>query len=274
MNLGEKVRRLRQHAGLTQSELAGGEITRNMISRIEAGNASPSLSTLYYLAERLKVSPAYFLSEEDDEFGYQRTSQIHEIRALFSRGLYDACISRCVALDREDAEISLILAQCYMQLGKKALHEGRLSHAQNAFETMLLHAEKTPYDTHAMETEGRLYLRMIAATRKSAIPDFSDIAPDTQSALYLYYVMLNETNPAETHGDTPQFQHVRARQLLKQNRFTEAQALLRRLELADIGAVLRCYVYSDLEKLYTQIGSYDEAFRYRRLLEELQSKMN
>ena len=115
---------------------------------------------------------------------------------------------------------------------------------------------------------------MIAATRKSAIPDFSDIAPDTQSALYLYYAMLNETNPAETHGDTPQFQHVRARQLLKQNRFTEAQALLRRLELADIGAVLRCYVYSDLEKLYTQIGSYDEAFRYRRLLEELQSKMN
>ena len=53
-----ELRVLRMAAGLTQKELAGDRITRNMLSLIESGNASPSVSTLLYLAERLEVSPA------------------------------------------------------------------------------------------------------------------------------------------------------------------------------------------------------------------------
>ena len=51
MNLGEKLRLARVEAGLSQRELCGDRITRNMLSQIENGLASPSVATLQYLAQ-------------------------------------------------------------------------------------------------------------------------------------------------------------------------------------------------------------------------------
>ena len=42
-DLGARVRELRLKRGMTQKELAGGHITRNMLSLIESGSASPSV---------------------------------------------------------------------------------------------------------------------------------------------------------------------------------------------------------------------------------------
>ena len=55
MTLGQKLRALRKQKKMTQSALAGTEITRNMLSRIENDDALPSLPTLLYLADRLRV---------------------------------------------------------------------------------------------------------------------------------------------------------------------------------------------------------------------------
>ena len=63
MELGEKIRQARQEAGLSQRQLCGGEITRNMLSLIETGSAKPSMKTLQYLASRLGKSVSYFLEE-------------------------------------------------------------------------------------------------------------------------------------------------------------------------------------------------------------------
>ena len=54
MELGEKVRQARLEAGLTQRQLCGEEITRNMLSQIEHGTARPSMKTLCYLAQKLE----------------------------------------------------------------------------------------------------------------------------------------------------------------------------------------------------------------------------
>ena len=54
--IGEKIKRLRCAKLMTQSELVGGEITRNMLSRIENGAAQPSLDTLRYIAKKLNKS--------------------------------------------------------------------------------------------------------------------------------------------------------------------------------------------------------------------------
>ena len=58
--IGEKIRKFRKMRGMTQAELAGESITRNMLSLIENGGASPSLQTIEYLADRLGISPASF----------------------------------------------------------------------------------------------------------------------------------------------------------------------------------------------------------------------
>ena len=60
MDLGEKIKAARLGLGLSQRQLCGEAITRNMLSQIENGSAKPSMQTLRYLAERLGKSVSYF----------------------------------------------------------------------------------------------------------------------------------------------------------------------------------------------------------------------
>ena len=64
MELGEKIRRARLEAGLSQRALCGDVITRNMLSQIESGKAGPSVATLQYLAARLGKPVGFFLEED------------------------------------------------------------------------------------------------------------------------------------------------------------------------------------------------------------------
>ena len=50
MAVGDKLKAARLEAGLSQRQLCGDVITRNMLSQIENGSANPSVATLQYLA--------------------------------------------------------------------------------------------------------------------------------------------------------------------------------------------------------------------------------
>ena len=63
MELGNKIRQARLEAGLSQRQLCGEQITRNMLSQIENGSAKPSMDTLRYLADKLGKSVSFFLEE-------------------------------------------------------------------------------------------------------------------------------------------------------------------------------------------------------------------
>lgn len=64
MELGERLRQARLQAGLSQRQVCGDEITRNMLSQIENGVCNPSMSTLCFLARQLGLPVSYFLEEE------------------------------------------------------------------------------------------------------------------------------------------------------------------------------------------------------------------
>ena len=64
MELGKRMKAARLEAGLSQRQLCGERITRNMLSQIENGAARPSMDTLLYLADRLGKPMAYFLDED------------------------------------------------------------------------------------------------------------------------------------------------------------------------------------------------------------------
>src|SRR5919199_1702869 len=57
--LGDRVRRLRNARGLTQSELAEARVSKEYISQIETGKTRPTRQTLEWLAERLGVDFHY-----------------------------------------------------------------------------------------------------------------------------------------------------------------------------------------------------------------------
>ena len=93
MELGAKIRTARQEAGLSQRQLCGEEITRNMLSLIENGAAKPSMKTLEYLARQLGKPLSYFLDENAEE-----KQQFGEVWMLLNRAEE--------ALDRERLELA------------------------------------------------------------------------------------------------------------------------------------------------------------------------
>jgi len=67
--LGDKLRRAREHVGLTQEELAKAvNLSSEFISLIEIGKRSPSLDSLKRITNYLKQDIAYFLTEEKNVF--------------------------------------------------------------------------------------------------------------------------------------------------------------------------------------------------------------
>ena len=60
--LGERVRRLRAAAGLSQTELAGGRFSKEYVSQIERGKTRPTADTLAWLADHaamlMRLDPA------------------------------------------------------------------------------------------------------------------------------------------------------------------------------------------------------------------------
>ncbi|EEM06025.1 MULTISPECIES: helix-turn-helix domain-containing protein [Bacillus] len=65
--LGEKIKALRKEKRLTQTELAGSELTKSMLSQIENGKATPSMKTLQYLASKLECEASFLLEEDNEE---------------------------------------------------------------------------------------------------------------------------------------------------------------------------------------------------------------
>ncbi len=68
MEIGEKLRQLRQMRGLTQEEMADRcELTKGFISQVERDLASPSIATLTDMLECLGVSLSDFFSDKGNE---------------------------------------------------------------------------------------------------------------------------------------------------------------------------------------------------------------
>lgn len=62
--LGQRIKEARLAKKMTQNEVVGTFITRNMLSQIESGSAVPSMKTLTYLAGVLGLPPAALLQED------------------------------------------------------------------------------------------------------------------------------------------------------------------------------------------------------------------
>ena len=76
MTLGQKLKQARLARGMTQAQVVGERITRNMLSQIENDQASPSVGTLEYLAAVLDVKLAWLLADEKEEAEAGRTSRM------------------------------------------------------------------------------------------------------------------------------------------------------------------------------------------------------
>lgn len=130
MTLGEKLRQARKEAGLSQRQLAGDEMTRNMLSQVENDLARPSLGSLQYLAQRLGKSVGYFLEgEQEPEAPALRSAREH-----YLQGQHRQALEQLVAQKARDGslndEMALLENLCRLELARKARLQGREKYAR------------------------------------------------------------------------------------------------------------------------------------------------
>ncbi len=127
MELGEKLKKARLEAGLSQRQLCGDTITRNMLSQIENGSAKPSYTTLQILSSRLGKSVSFFadsVPSENLKLLY-RASQAEPKEALELLKGYLAPDAMLEPWYR------LLHTQCRLELAEQAVQENRIPYAQS-----------------------------------------------------------------------------------------------------------------------------------------------
>ena len=131
MELGEKLRQARMDAGLSQRQLCGEVITRNMLSLIEHGSAKPSMETLKLLAARLGKPVSYFLDEEAITSPNQ--SVMESASRLYDRKEYEeaALVLEGYRAPDEvyDRQKDLLSVLIYLELAEAAIRDGRYPYA-------------------------------------------------------------------------------------------------------------------------------------------------
>lgn len=91
VNIGERLRELREARNISMRALASRSgLSANALSMIERGRASPSVSTLYKLAEALGISITSFFSSETDKKQVVFLQSDVRTRVSFTRGIFEA----------------------------------------------------------------------------------------------------------------------------------------------------------------------------------------
>lgn len=136
MTLGQKIKAARLEKGMTQKEVVGDYITRNMLSKIENDSATPSVRTLEYLAQALDLPPGYFLSGAQISDGLVPDG-LDEARAAFRERRWLDCIAALKADHTAGTsdEGYLLHARAGANAAEQALAEGRLNEARELAET-------------------------------------------------------------------------------------------------------------------------------------------
>ena len=138
MELGEKLLRARQEAGLSQRQLCGDTITRNMLSQIEHGTARPSMDTLRYLASRLGKPVSFFL--EEDVVTSSNLPRMQQARAAWQAGRAEETRQLLKKYGFPDEtfawERQYLMASATLAAAEQALSDGKNLYARQLLEEM------------------------------------------------------------------------------------------------------------------------------------------
>ena len=151
MTLGQKLKQTRLARGMTQSQVVGDRITRNMLSQIENDLASPSVGTLEYLASVLNVRLSWLLADEQEEAEAGRTQRLRE---LLKSGEYAACLELAPEHAPDD-EQALALAMAAVQCAQRALEAERFDTARHLAQQGLSWNAGSVYESTQLSPEAR-----------------------------------------------------------------------------------------------------------------------
>lgn len=277
MTLGQKLRQTRLSKGLSQSQVAGSCVTRNMLSQIENDQASPSMRTLEHLARALDVSVGWLLSDEQTDAALDR---MRKARALFREEDYAGCLALFAQDAPGDDEMLLLCAEAAGRLAELALSDENYEKAKDLAQQALDWNRKSLYENAQVQTQALDVLARCALWEKNA-----DEAVARYKAYYLEW-----QNTVRYHFTMARFQlqqeHVQAAEreiwsiaelpersraeylilrgkiAAKREQYENAALYYHQAEELTLGRMLERELYQGLEVCCRELGDYQQAYLY------------
>lgn len=258
MDLGGKLKQERLKKGLSQRQLCGDVITRNMLSLIENGTASPSMDTLRYLAGRLGKPVSYFLDEEAVTSPNQ--SVMEQARLAFDQEDYATVIQMLEQYTRPDQifdwEEALLRALSLLSLAENAISQGKEPYALELLQKVAASGKQTPYYTGELERRRLLLQAQLIPTQ---------LPVDDRELLLRAEAALKQENPEDAARFLEATQirsgsywnFLRGRSYLLCGDYTHAQTCL---EAAWDHDPKSCAVF--LEQCCRELEDFKGAYRY------------
>lgn len=293
MTLGQKIRELRLSKQMTQKELAGDFITRNMLSQIENDSATPSMKTISYLAASLGKPIGYFVDK-----GHSEINLSHLMMQLIESneaGDYESSIE---LLDKELinnpkwAENKIIMdlyVNSHLYLTSRYMDMGAFEKAQSALNKILDHkghllgmSDIYLYRIYDLLAETSSQLNDLDAARDyyglgKTMIDKLVAAREVQS-LYIRLMdgdteaIVEELSTRDTSTYDPyslaRYRMIVGASLYRTDQFTSAisyleQALSFYKNEPNSGVTL--LLYEQLSKCYSELEEYKKAYDYLQL---------
>lgn len=256
MELGEKLRRARQDAGLSQRQLCGETITRNMLSQIENGSARPSMTTLQYLAQQLGKPVAWFLEDAET---------VSPNQELILRARQDPAQALEILANYQqpdpvfDPEYRALQTQGLLTLSEQALREGKKPYALSLLEQAERYAVECP-----MLQRKLLLLKYRAQPSQAAA--LAEKLPSIDEELLLRAAAAMETGDHLRAGalldsaedrQSPQWNFARGEVCFSLKEYARAASFYEKAESAMPQLAL-----SRLEACWQQLEDYKKAYYY------------
>ena len=257
MELGEKLLLARQEAGLSQRQLCGDAITRNMLSQIEHGTARPSMDTLRYLASRLGKPVSFFL--EEDVVTSSNLALMQRAREAWQAG--DGEKTRQLLQEYRfpdetfDWERRYLTAVSILMAAEQALSDGKDLYARQLLEEMEAFPE---LERKKLLIQGRI--------PGANLPAISRQLPSLDGELLLRaQAALSEGNSnraavlleAAENREGPEWNLLRGKAFLARKQYAAAAECLQKAE-----ATHPAECASMLETCFRELGDFKRAYEY------------
>lgn len=254
MELGEKIKQTRIAAGLSQRQLCGETITRNMLSQIEHGTASPSVATLRFLAAGLGKPVSYFLDEDAVVSVNQQVME--QAWSHYDREEFDAAFRLLEAYRRPDPvydrELEILQGLTVLALAEKALRENRRPYARQLLSGL---PERMPI-SELERTKGLLRLELGETANLPSMDRELRLRAEAALAAGDPDRAANLLDAAQDRQD-PSWMLLRGRVSMAGKAYREAVKYLSRVESAYPRETAQL-----LESCYRELGDFQNAYGY------------
>ena len=172
ITLGKRIKEARLAKKMTQSEVVGSFITRNMLSQIESGTATPSIKTLEYLSGVLEIPLEQLMTavecstEASVELPESDSAIYLKLKERFLANNYEHVLDIIKDCLQEDHpyydECCAIYCRCCLQLGTKAFENGTYSEALDWSNKASQYAQNGCYASRDIRTQALMLMNDIA----------------------------------------------------------------------------------------------------------------